>query len=230
MRSWIVLVDTRPDLNNFPGAGDDSTQEPIRPLEEESLVSRAQAGDAEAFYALVAPHLRQIHLRVARITRNHEDAEDASQECLVKAFLNIHTFRNDSRFSTWLMRIAINESLTRVRKRKVELRHVLGEKDLSEISSVIQMRDRKCSSNPEAICIQKERNELLEEAVGKLGAELRLTVQLFGAGELRTREIGSAIQLSQSAVKAQLRNGLRKLRGILTDKLGGREVPIRGWI
>jgi RNA polymerase sigma-70 factor, ECF subfamily len=230
MRTWIVLVDTRPDLNDCPGAGDDSTKEPIRPLEEENLVSSAQAGDAEAFCALVAPHLRQIYLRAARITRNHADAEDASQECLVKAFLHIHTFRNHSRFSTWLTRIAINESLMRVRKRKAELRHVLCEKDFSEISSLIQLRDRKSSSNPEAFRIQKERNDLLREAVGQLGPELRLTVQLFGTGEMRSREIGHAIQLSQSAVKARLRGGLRKLRGILTHKLGGRGEPIRGWI
>ena len=230
MRTWIVLIDTRPDLNDSPGAGDDSTKEPTRPLEEENLVSRAQAGDAEAFCALVAPHLRRIYLRAARITRNHADAEDASQECLVKAFLHIHTFRKDSRFSTRLTRIAINESLMRVRKRKAELGHVLSEKDFSEISSVIELRDRKSSSNPEAICIQKERNELLREAFGQLGAELRLTIQLFGAGEMQSREIGHAIQLSQSAVKARLRRGLRKLRGILTHKLGRSEEPIRGWI
>ena len=230
MESWIVLVDTSANLNEPQGVGDDSANGPIRPLEEENLVFRAQSGDAESFRLLVVPYRHQIYLTAAKITRNHADAEDASQECLVKAFLHIKTFRNDSRFSTWLMRIAINESLMRVRKRKAELKHVLGEKDLFEISSVIQMQDRKSSSNPEAICIQKERNELLREAVGQLGPELRLTVQLFGAAEMRTREIGHAIQLSQSGVKTQLRRGLRKLRGILTKKLGEREEPTRGWI
>src|SRR5579863_3617061 len=136
--------------NLSPGGGDDAAKEPLRPLEQENLVSKARSGDADAFRELVGPHLHRIYLTAVRITRNPADAEDASQECLVRAFLHIQTFRNDSQFSTWLMRIAINESLMRVRKRKAELRHVLGEKDLSEISSGIQIRDRKSSSNPEA--------------------------------------------------------------------------------
>jgi DNA-directed RNA polymerase specialized sigma24 family protein len=118
----------------------------------------------------------------------------------------------------------------RVRKRKIELRHVLRERDLSEISSVIHVRDRKDSSNPEAMWIQKERNELLREAVGQLGAEIILTVHLFGAGEMRTNEISQAIQVSRPAVKTRLRRGLRKLRGIPSEKCGGREEQVRGWI
>jgi RNA polymerase sigma-70 factor (ECF subfamily) len=217
-------------MNGSLGHGDESAERSLPLFKEEDLVSRAQSGDAGAFSALVDPYLRQIYLTAAKITRNHADAEDASQECLVKAFLHIRTFRNDSRFSTWLQRIAINESLMRVRKRKIELRHVLRERDLSEISSVIHLRDRKDSSNPEAMWIQKERNELLREAVGQLGAEISLTVHLFGAGEMRTNEISQAIQVSRPAVKARLRRGLRKLRGILSEKCGGREERIQGWI
>jgi RNA polymerase sigma-70 factor, ECF subfamily len=225
-----LLIDTRTDLNESAGAGDHSAEEMVRRLEEEELVSRAQSGDAKAFCELVDPYLRQIYLTAAKITRNHADAEDAGQECLVKAFLHIQTFRKESRFSTWLMRIAINESLMRVRKRKIELKHVLGGKDLSDISSVIQIRDRKSTSNPEAIWMEEERNELLREALGQLGADLSLAVHLYGFGELRTREIGYAIRASQTAVKARLRRGLRKLRGILSQKVGGREERVRGWI
>jgi len=212
------------------GAEAESAEELVRFLGERSLVSKAQSGDSEAFCLLVDPYLRRVYLTAAKITRNHADAEDASQECLLKAFLHIETFRNDSKFSTWLMRIAINESLMRVRKRNAELRHVPGEKDLSEISSVIQMRDRNTSSNPEAVWMQEERNGLLREAVSQLGAELRLAVHLYGAGEMRTREIGYASQVSHSAVRTRLRRGLRKLRGILSEKLEGREERVRGWI
>jgi RNA polymerase sigma-70 factor, ECF subfamily len=222
-----VLVDTRLGRDESPAAGDDSAKEAIRPLEEENLVASAQSGDAGSFCVLVVPYLRQIYLTAAKITRNRADAEDASQECLVKAFLHIRTFRNDSKFSTWLMQIAINESLMRVRKRKAELRHVLSEKDLSEISFTTQMRDRKSSSNPEAICMQKERNELLKEAVGQLGTKLRLAIHLFGEGEMRPREISYALQLSHSGAKARLRRGLRKLRGILTENLGEGNERIR---
>jgi len=197
---------------------------------DQQLLSAARRGDAAAFGELCKRHEKRIFHVALRITRNREDAEDALQECFLNAMVHLGDFDGRSQFVTWLTRIAINESLMRVRKRKAELGHVLSEKDFSEISSVIELRDRKSSSNPEAICIQKERNELLREAFGQLGAELRLTIQLFGAGEMQSREIGHAIQLSQSAVKARLRRGLRKLRRILTHKLGGREEPIRGWI
>ena len=148
----------------------------------------------------------------------------------MKAFLHIQTFRNESRFSTWLMRIAINEALMRMRQRKAELRHVSGEKDLSENSSAIQIRDRKISSDPEAIWIQKERNELLKDAVGQLSRDLRLAVHLFGAEEMQRNELSCALQLSKSAVNTRLRRGLRRLRKILTEKLRGREELLRGWI
>lgn len=225
-----MLVEVSPDPNESPHTVDDSAKKPLRPVEEETLVSGAQSGDADAFCALIDPYLRQIYLTAARITRSHADAEDASQECLVKAFLHIRAFRNESKFSTWLMRIAINESLMLVRKRKIELRYILGEKDLSEISPVTQIRDRKTSSNPEAIWMQKERKELIKEAVSRVGADLRLTMQMLGAGEMRRSEISRALQVSPSAVNTRLRRGFRKLRRILTERLGGREELIRGWI
>lgn len=199
-------------------------------MDEWTLVSKAQSGDEDAFCVLIKPHLRHIYVTAARITRNHEDAEDASQESLMKAFMHIHAFRKDAKFSTWLTRIAINESLMRVRKRKPELRHVLGDKDLSEIPFVSQIRDRKIASDPEAIWTQRERNELLREAVTQLGMNSKIAIHLFEAGDLRTQEIGYALHLSQSGVKTRLRRALRSLRAILTDKLGGGEEEVRGWI
>jgi len=199
-------------------------------LDEGTLVSKAQSGDEEAFCMLIRPHLRHIYVTAVRITRNHEDAEDASQESLMKAFTHLHAFRKDAKFSTWLTRIAINESLMRVRKRKPELRHVLGDKDLSEIPFVSQIRDCKSASDPEAIWTQKERNELLREAVRQLGVNSKIAIHLFEAGELRSQDIGGALHLSQSGVKTRLRRALRSLRSILTEKLGGGEEEIRGWI
>jgi RNA polymerase sigma-70 factor (ECF subfamily) len=208
----------------------DTSGGPVTPQGEDHFVSRAQAGDAEAFCALVEPYFHQIYFTALKITHNHADAEDASQECLVKAFRRLQTFRRDSRFSTWLIRIVINESLMRVRKRRAELKYVIGEKDLSEISSVIRIRDWKSSSNPEASWMLKERNELLKEAVGKLGADMRVVVHLFAAGEIRTREISSALQISNSGVNVRLRRAFRRLRGILTEKFGGRDERVRGWV
>lgn len=161
-------TDTRFDGNETKYNTYGCAKRPPQRLDQEELVSKAQSGDEGALWLLVEPHLHQIYLTAARITRNHEDAEDASQECLVKAFTCIQAFRNEAKFSTWLTRIAINEALMLVRKRKAESRHVFAEKDLSEIPSVIQIRDRKSSSDPEAVCTKREKSEFIRKAVGQL--------------------------------------------------------------
>jgi RNA polymerase sigma-70 factor, ECF subfamily len=215
--------------NNIKGAANPSFVPPT-PWEEAGLVRRAQSGDDEAFWNLVEPHLQRIYDAATRITRNREDAEDVCQECLVKAFTHIQTFRKDAKISTWLTRIAINESLMYIRKRKVELRHVRFDKDFTEIPAVLKTRSRDANSDPEALLTQGERNEILWEAVNQLGEDSRAAIQMFGAGEMRTREMGDALQLSHSGVKTRLRRGLRSLRSILSESLGGGDAPIRGWI
>jgi RNA polymerase sigma-70 factor, ECF subfamily len=225
-----VPIDTGTARKSFEGTGGSFARELPPNLDEGILVSKAQSGDEKAFCELIAPYMRHIYLTAARITRNHEDAEDASQESLLKAFTHIRSFRKDSKFSTWLTRIAINESLMRVRKRKPELRYILGDDDLSEILFVNQIRDHKRDSDPEALWNQKERNELLREAVHQLEANSKMAIHLFEAGDLGTQEIGYALRISQSGVKTRLRRALRKLRAILGEKLGGEDERIRGWI
>jgi RNA polymerase sigma-70 factor (ECF subfamily) len=225
-----VPIATGIDRNGSKSAGIYHTEERALALDEESLVSKARSGDDKAFCELIKPYLNHIYRTAARITRNHEDAEDVSQECLVKAFTHMQAFRKDAKFSTWLTRIAINESLMRVRKRKPELRFVLDDKDLSEVPSVSQIRDHRNTSDPEAIWAQKERNDLLREAVHQLGENSKIAIHLFEAGEMKMQEIGNALRLSQSGVKTRLRRALRNLRSILGERLGGREGQVRGWI
>src|ERR1700733_4195170 len=166
------------ERKNVKGAGN-VTSVPLTPWEEESLIHRAQSGDEEAFWSLVEPHLKRIYAAAARITRNHEDSEVVCQESLVKAFKHIQTFRKDSKVSTWLTRIAINESLMFIRKRKTELKHVRVDKEFSEIPSILQLRNWDVNSDPEARWSQGERNEILWEAVNLLGEDSRMAIEFF---------------------------------------------------
>ena len=225
-----MLTDSRVDRNISKGARENLARVLPRNLDEPTLVSKAQSGDEEAFCMLVRPYLHHIHRTAARITRNHEDAEDASQEGLLKAFTHLRNFRNDSKFSTWLTRIVINESLMRVRKRKPELKHIWGDCDLSETPAVVQIRDRKRDSDPEAIWTQRERTDLLREAVLELEPNSMIAIQLFEAGDWRTQDVGCGLRLSPSGMKTRLRRALLKLRAILGEKLGGEDERIRSWI
>ena len=84
--------------------------------DELQLVKQAQRGDGGAFARLLEPHILEAYHIALRITRNREDAEDASQQSFLNAYEHIDQFRGQSRFSTWLMRIAMNEALGKVRE------------------------------------------------------------------------------------------------------------------
>src|ERR1700689_4069087 len=94
--------------------------DPPNCVDELDLVKRAQAGDDTAFASLIQPYIRKAYHVALKITRNREDAEDASQQSLLNAYAHIHQFRGQSRFSSWLTRIAMNEALIKVRKRRSE--------------------------------------------------------------------------------------------------------------
>src|ERR1700691_4948288 len=91
-------------------------EKPYPQNEETALIARARSGSTDAFSELVRRHSQQIYGVSLRMLKNHEDAEDNVQNVLCKAFNNIRQFEGNSRFSTWLVRIAINESLMKPRK------------------------------------------------------------------------------------------------------------------
>ena len=95
-----------------------SASEPVEIHPDVALVERAKAGDQAAFETLVKQYERQIFRTALHITQNREDAEDITQDVFVKAFTKLDQFQGNSKFSTWLVRIAVNESLMRLRKRK----------------------------------------------------------------------------------------------------------------
>src|SRR5579875_2832290 len=96
----------------------DSTSAIIEPHPDLELVERAKAGDTAAFAQLVRQYDRQIYRTALHITQNREDAEDITQDVFFKAFQKLEQFQGNSKFSTWLVRIAVNESLMRLRRRK----------------------------------------------------------------------------------------------------------------
>src|SRR5258708_39679840 len=87
-------------------------------FDESILLARARAGDAEAFGQLVEHYERKIYRLAKRITQNDEDAEDVLQETFLKAYEHLPGFKGDSKFYTWVVRIAVNEALMKLRKRK----------------------------------------------------------------------------------------------------------------
>jgi RNA polymerase sigma-70 factor (ECF subfamily) len=169
----------------------------------------------------VEPHLQRIYLTARKITRNHEDAEDACQESMVKAFVHIQLFRRNAKFSTWLTRIVINEALMKVRKMQVEARYRTDESDLFGMPVLVGLRAQDTFSNPEALCAQAEQQALLWDAIDHLETKSRLAICALGLEEKETVDVAEANQVSRSGMRSRFQRALRKLRAAIADKLGG---------
>ena len=181
-------------------------------IEELELARKAQAGDQAAFTRLVEPHIRKTYHVALRITRNREDAEDASQQSLINAYSHMDQFRGQARFSSWLLRIAINEALIKVRKRRSEDRHLFYETDPEQGTSPTESLRAGAASHPEVIYSVAENKRFLHEAIDGLGKTTRAVVHLLGLQERQAKDAAGMLNLSQSAVKTRFSRARRQMR------------------
>jgi RNA polymerase sigma factor (sigma-70 family) len=175
------------------------------------LLRDSKPGKAEAFEK-VCQALRPRLIRIAlRITRNREDAEDAVQDALMRAYLHIEEFRGNSAFSTWLTRILLNSALMINRKnrntRQVYTTDVSrpGDPGLS-----LQIADR--SPNPEQTFVQWERTRILHGAIRKLRPRIRAVVELAQFHDLRIKEAAKVLDISLGAAKGRFFHARAQLR------------------
>jgi RNA polymerase sigma-70 factor (ECF subfamily) len=166
------------------------------------LVHASKIGDVEAFEELVKRYDRKL-LRIAQhVTNNREDAEDAVQEAFLKAFQCLEQFRQNSQFSTWLIRIALNQSLMKLRKRRTT-RELSLDKDFQSEEDHLAMDVTDWAPNPEELYRTAELREILRNTLQELGAGLRVVFVLRDIEGLSLQETAEALELSVSAVKAR---------------------------
>src|SRR6201997_3923303 len=167
------------------------------------LVHASKKGDVAAFEQLVKRYGRRL-LRISQtVTHNREDAEDAVQEALLKAFQNLAEFREDSQFSTWLIRITVNQSLMKLRKQRAHKEVSLDEEFESDGDALpLDVPDR--APNPEQLCWASELRDILARTLEQLRPLLRTVFVLRDVEGLSIEQTAQALNLSQSAVKARL--------------------------
>jgi len=174
------------------------------------LVAAAKCGDTHAFEALVFRYEHRALAVAIRITKNREDAEDVVQETFHKAFIHLHSFQQNSRFSTWLTRIVMNEAFMLLRRRRGIL-EVLPDNTDDNVESVLEAFADK-SPSPEESCLRRERAEYLIKAINGLGPKTRTTILLRDIEERSLEETAQILGTSTAAVKARQFHGRRKLR------------------
>ena len=172
-------------------------------LNYEELLEAARSGEASAFEKLCAPTKARIYQTLHRITKNHEDAEDALQESLLSAYVNLHRFDGRSSFSTWLTRIGINAALMTLRKKRTHRELPIdGPGEAGELSAYFEAPDH--APNPEERFARRGREVLVREAVRSLRPTIRKALELGQMQERSMRETAQMLGISVAAAKARL--------------------------
>jgi RNA polymerase sigma-70 factor (ECF subfamily) len=183
---------------------------------EESLVSAAKSGNQRAFEILIGRHRQRILALAMRYTRVREDAEDVVQQSFQKAFVYLNRFNGESRFSTWLSRIAINEALMLLRKKRAS-REVPIEESTTKDDTALTLDLADSDPSPEDNCLHEEQMRILSAAVSRLNPRTRRAIELRELGGLSTEETARILGLTVGAVKGRLFHARRKLRKSLEE-------------
>jgi len=213
------------------GAIQPKVSEPVS--DELALVEAAKAGDDAAFEELVRRYDRNVFRIAQHITQNREDAEDVVQDAFVKAYTNLKQFQGQSKFYTWLVRIAVNEALMKLRRRRPE-RTVSLDEDVKTEDDSVPREVADWSPNPEQQYTQAELRDILDRTIHGLPATFRTVFVLRDVEGLSTEETADALNLSIPAVKSRLLRARLQLRERLNkffqrrERANGLQHPVSG--
>src|ERR1700720_1206356 len=183
-----------------------------------NLVHASKNGDVAAFEQLVKRYDRKL-LRIAQnITHNREDSQDAVQETFLKAFQHLDQFREDSKFSTWLICITVNQSLMKLRKRAT--RDMSLDEDFQADGDMLPMEAADWAPNPEQLYWASELRDILVNTLSELRPVLRAVFVLRDIEGLSTDQTAEVLNLSHTAVKARLWRARLQLRERLNKYFG----------
>jgi len=199
--------------------GDARQAAAARLAEEHELVRKAQAGDRLAFEDLIRRYDREVLRLAMNLVRRPEDARDIYQEGFLRAYRNLHRFRFECSFYTWLYRIVTNVALDHLRRRttrREEQAPALLEKDGGAAQDFFDRQpELHAGSNPEKRLLGQELGQHIQEAMKALSPRERMVFELKHYQGLRLRAIGDMLGTSEDTVKNSLFRATRKLRASL---------------
>jgi len=191
-------------------------------LKDFNLIDRAtKKADQQAYAELMDRYKKPVYHMILKMVRNVDDAEDLTIEAFAKAFKNLHRFKKDYTFSTWLFRIATNNSIDFIRKKKLETYSLnTSFKDDDGEAVNIDVEDRNL--NPQEEAIKSQKVEIIQMFVTKLPAKYQRLVRLRYFQELSYEEIAKELDAPLGTVKAQL----HRARELMYDLVKGKKDHI----
>jgi RNA polymerase sigma-70 factor, ECF subfamily len=187
---------------------------------EAVLIGRIRGGETELFYELIRPYERRVFVIAFTILRNEEDAEDAAQDAFLKAFKHLAQFRSESRFSTWLIQVAINEARLRQRKSHLEIMRPIEDKE-KEDGNYTPHDFTDWREIPSEALERKEIREKLVAALASLAQKYREVFVLRDVEHMSIEDTAQALGISAGAVKTRLLRARLMLRDLLSPGLEG---------
>jgi RNA polymerase sigma-70 factor, ECF subfamily len=188
---------------------------------ELQLIDRALAGDRDAFYTLIQPYEKSLYFAAFSVLNNEADAEDVAQEAVLKCFKHLGQFRRESKFSTWLIQICINEARLRLRKDRRGLYESLDEPRDAEDGDYVPRDYADWREIPSEALDRKELREALARALADLGEKYREVFVLRDIQHLSIAETAAALGISEANVKTRLLRARLQLRDALAPGFDG---------
>jgi len=188
---------------------------------ERELIERALAGEKELFYELIRPYERGVFLAAASILRNDTDAEDAAQEAFLKAFRNLDRFRQESKFSTWLIQIAINDARMKLRKDRRYFYESIDAGQETNEGDYIPIDFADWREIPSEALEQSELREALNQALSSLPEKYRIVLILRDVQQMSIAETAKALGISKENVKTRTSRARLQMRDRLAPGWGG---------
>ena len=188
---------------------------------ETALVNQVCRGDREAYWRLVLPHLPAVLSVAKAILKNSVDAEEVAQEAVLKGLYNIHGFRGDSKFTTWLIQIAIDEARNRLRKDRRYLDQSLNEQQTGNADEYVPKDFKDWLEIPSRALEGSELQSALQRALESLPQKYREVFTLRDIAHLNIDETAQLLGLTIANTKTRLLRARLQLRDALAPGLGG---------
>lgn len=186
----------------------------VTAVDENKLVNKAVKGDNLAFEALMEKHMGIIYNIALRMTANQDDAEDMTQEIMIKIFRSLGSFKGNSKFSTWIYRVAVNTCLDELKKKKNK-KHLSLDAEISGDDGENQIEIKDDSPSPEKLAEQNELRDMVAAAVKLLSDEHRAVIVLRDIRGMSYSEIAEILGCSDGTVKSRISRARAQLKMIL---------------
>jgi RNA polymerase sigma-70 factor (ECF subfamily) len=200
-----------------------------RTLSDAEMIAAILAGDTQLYHELIRPHERSVYMMALSFMKNEADAEDVAQDAFIKAFRHLSTFRAESKFSTWLISITLNEARSRLRQQASNRTESLDESPEGGAVSPALLRDWR--EIPSETLEREEIRNLVQAAVAGLPEIYREVFLLRDIEEFNINETALALNISIPSVKVRLHRARMMLQKQLTPQLRtATQAPKRRWL